>query len=223
MEHITDDRLSEIEKILGYSFRRKALLRLALTHSSTNPSDNNERLEFVGDGFLAFVTADYLMRNFEEDEGVLTEKRKSLVRKETLAKIAQEHGIDKFLSASKNLNYSEKVTSSLFEALIAAVYYDAGFEKAYAFVLRFLKKYLSREEKDYKSLLQELAVKICKDYPIYTITEKNDDGKKIFTCSVSLCGETRGAGIGSTKKEAQQNAAKEAYTFAQTKKSGEEG
>ncbi|MDR3263023.1 MAG: ribonuclease III [Clostridiales bacterium] len=202
--------LTEAEKKIKHTFSNGELLRTAFTHSSENSAGNNERLEFVGDSILNFVIADYLTRNFDFDEGNMTERRKTLVNTKILAKVIEENKLDDYLITAKNLTHSPRMKASLFEAITAAVYYDAGIDAAYDFIIRFLKKYIKNEEKDYKSLLNEQAVKKFKEYPKYTSEEKKDGNAKFFVSTVAVNGQILGDGQGISKKEAEHMAARKA-------------
>ncbi|MDR1905564.1 MAG: ribonuclease III [Clostridiales bacterium] len=205
----------EFENKIGYVFKDKSYIKSALTHSSASAKNNNERLEFVGDSILNFVIADYLMRNFNLSEGEMTARRKTFVNKITLAKAVEKNGLDKYLvTAGIKDGYSAKIKSSLFEAIVAAIYYDSGMEEAYDFILRFLEEYSNSDEKDYKSLLIEKAVKkhVKTAFPKYeyVTTEEKDDNGRYFRSSVVVNGKTIGSGRGGTKVEAEQIASKEA-------------
>ncbi|MDR2047629.1 MAG: ribonuclease III [Clostridiales bacterium] len=211
--------LGEVEKIIGYVFKDRTHLEAALTHSSANanPKRNYERLEFLGDGILDFVIADYLMRHTELSEGEMTEKRKGLVNKEFLARVVGEHRLERFLIKAEKTESSEKIKSSLFEALIAAVYFDSDIENARKFILKFLGRYIAADAKpDFKSRLNELVGKTLHAYPVYETTETNTDdvaanGEKCFTSGVSISGRgVCGRGRGKTKREAEAAAAEKA-------------
>ena len=212
MAEIDSGKLNELEKILGYKFRRRELLIKALTHSSADPYKNNERLEFVGDALLGFVVADYLASETDLDEGGMTNKRKALVNKKTLALIADENRLTDYIIKVKNLEASEKIKSSLFEALTAAVYYDGGEQPAKDFLMRFLKKHLSNEDNDYKSALFEACIKRFGAYPEEAF-DAAENGL-LFNVKLSINGRIIGEGSGKNKKEAEQAAAKSAIVAA---------
>ncbi|MDR2091037.1 MAG: ribonuclease III [Clostridiales bacterium] len=203
-------KIAEIEKIIGYTFKDKAGLELALTHSSFDGERNYERLEFFGDSILDFAVAEYLMKNFDLDEGKMTEKRKNLVNKKLLAQVVTENSIDKFLKTSANIVKSDKMKSSVFESLTAAIYYDAGMSEAYAFILRFLGRYFADEETDYKSRLNEIVIKKFGEYPVYESYEEKEKNGRFFS-RVTVKGKSRGEGYGESKRQAEQAAAKAAF------------
>ncbi|MDR1939472.1 MAG: ribonuclease III [Clostridiales bacterium] len=205
--------VAKIEKKIRYSFKDKGLLETAFTYSSYTPDLrlNNERLEFVGDSILGFIITDYLMRNFErDDEGVMTDKRKMLVNTKTLAKAAEESGLVDYMILGKNAVASQKMKASLFEAIVAAIYYDGGEESARGFIFGFLERYIKNGDEDYKTILNERAFGAFGGYPEYDCREAAVDvgGPRVFECTVTINGEPKGRGQGSSKKEAEQTAAK---------------
>jgi ribonuclease-3 len=212
-------KIEDVEKIIGYTFKDKERLNLALTHSSADGERNYERLEFLGDSILDFVVADYLMKNFDLDEGKMTEKRKNLVNKKFLAKVVTENRLEGFLRTAANIANSDKMKSSIFESLTAAIYCDSGMDAAYDFIIGFLEKYFEDAETDYKSRLNEIAVKKFGEYPIYNTVERNSErgaekGGKIgrigrFFSRVVIKNKSRGEGSGESKRQAEQAAARE--------------
>jgi ribonuclease-3 len=217
-----EQKIKDVEKIIGYTFKDKNKLNLALTHSSADGERNYERLEFLGDSILDFVVAEYLMKNFDLNEGKMTEKRKNLVNKKFLAKVVTENRLENFLETMANIENSDKMKSSIFESLAAAIYYDSGMDAAYAFIIRFLEKYFHDAETDYKSRLNEVAVKKLGEYPIYNTVEKTSgkggaensaDGKREgggrFFSAVIIKDVNYGGGSGESKRQAEQAAAKE--------------
>lgn len=222
-------KIEDVENIIGYTFKDKERLNLALTHSSADGEHNYERLEFLGDSILDFVVADYLMKNFDLDEGKMTEKRKNLVNKKLLARVIVENRLENFLKTAANIGKSDKMKSSIFESLTAAIYYDSGMEAAYAFVIRFLERYFEDDETDYKSRLNEVAMKKFGEYPIYNTVERKaeksgnagvtgekragKEGKpeavRRFFSKVVIRNRSYGGGSGESKRQAEQAAAKE--------------
>ncbi len=157
--------MEDIEKIINYSFKDKELLNIALTHSSFAHKynlKNNERLEFLGDSILGFVVAEFLLKNFGEDEGKLTKYRACIVSCEHLSKVITKIGLDKFIKTSpENLKEKETVKGDFFEALLGAIYFDSDLETCKQFIYKILN--LTKEtiisiynnNRDFKTELQE--------------------------------------------------------------------
>lgn len=217
----------EIEEILGTRFRDRGLLRRALTHrsyaheASMGPYDTNERLEFIGDAVLDLVVSDYLYTYHGHlDEGDLTRIRSYLVNMNSLAETARELGIGPhiLLSREERADGGENKSSILadtLEALIGAAYLDLGLEKTRRMVLRFFRDKLEDAvsgplDFDYKSQLQELLVKERGGLPRYRLREEGPDHAKIFHATVYMGEEKLGRGKGTSKKEAEQEAARDA-------------
>ena len=151
---IFDARAAE-EKI-GYSFKDKKLLNECFTHSSyayENGETSNERLEFLGDAVLELVVTEYLYKRFDEAEGKLTDKRRSLVSKEPLLALVLEKGLNELVLLGNGLKKlaktDEKLFSSLYEAIVGGIYIDGGYEPAKEFIERTLiRAWESAEERD---------------------------------------------------------------------------
>ncbi len=207
----------------GYTFKDEQLLYTALTHSSYAnerqlPADN-ERLEFLGDSVLGFITAEHLYKKYgRRPEGELTKLRSLLVCEGSLCGFAREIGLGACLLLGKGEEQTggrdrPSIISDAFEALVAAMYLDGGIDAARAFVLRFITEALKKQSltDDYKTLLQEAVQKTKGSTVRYEMTgESGPDHQKVFTCAVILNGKPVGEGSGRSKKEAEQLAAKEA-------------
>lgn len=217
--------LSELEKALGYSYRDKTLLRMALSHTSyaneiyKDAFRSYERLEFLGDSILGFVTADFLYRTFPNKlEGELSRIRAELVCEKNLANVAEQLSLGDYLLLGNGEEqtggrHRASITSDVVEALIAAAYLDGGFEAAKGIVQRLILPQLTDVEKthDYKTELQELVQRKKDQHLSYAlVSECGPDHCKEFTVSVSLNGTVVGDGRGSSKKRAEQAAAAEA-------------
>ena len=216
--------MTELEKIIGYKFNNENLLKTALTHSSyaNEHSDYfhcNERLEFLGDSVLGFITAEYIYAQFPDlPEGELTKKRAYAVCETTLAEYANEISLGSFLLLGNGEKHSggdkrPSILSDAFEALLAAVYLDGGIENAKKFVLSFISAAVSEKPqfKDYKTTLQEVIQQNPEEKLTYTVTdESGPDHEKSFTVEVYLNSNRIGKGTGRSKKQAEQNAAREA-------------
>ncbi len=216
------DKIEELQKILDVKIENKELFKKAFIHKSwavEHKKDvHNERLEFLGDSVLAVIVAEYLYKNFpEKDEGELSKMKSVLVSKVQLAKWAKEIKLDQYVLISKSEEKSggrkkESILASVFEALLGAIYLDSGIEECKKFMYKnFLSTTKEVEIQDYKSILQEIVQKYYKKLPQYTIVkETGPDHNKKFDCVVKIDEEVIGFGVGKTKKQAQQNAAKEA-------------
>ena len=216
--------MNELEKIIDYKFKNPELLKTALTHSSyaNEHSDYfhcNERLEFLGDSVLGFITAEYIYNQFSSlPEGELTKKRAYAVCEPTLAGYANEISLGSFLLLGNGERHTggEKrpsILSDAFEALIAAIYLDGGLEQARSFVLPFISSAVNEKPhfEDYKTTLQEVIQQNPEEQLTYVVTgESGPDHSKIFTVEVHLNSNCIGVGTGKSKKQAEQNAAKEA-------------
>ena len=215
--------LFEFEEKLGYSFKDKSLLELALTHSSyaneNKLKKNNERFEFLGDSVLGFVTAEYLFTEYKNrPEGEMTKLRAAVVCEKSLFKFAEQIDLGKYILLGRGEDSTggrnrPSVVSDAFEAVVAAIYLDGGMEAVKPYILRFIKDAVKREAsfKDNKSLLQEEIQKVKGNILTYEeVGEEGPDHDKTFIFKVSLNGEVIGEGKGKSKKEAEQNAAKAA-------------
>jgi len=216
-----------IEDLLQVGFKDKELLHRAMTHRSYAheaglPSDyTNERLEFLGDAVLDVVVSDYLYcKHSELNEGDLTRIRSYLVNMNSLAETARELGIGDYIMLSREERADgggEKasIIADALEALIGAVYLDQGLEEAGGLCLRLFEKKLEDAvygtlDYDYKSRLQEVVVKERGLLPRYRLREEGPDHRKTFHAMVFVADMKMGKGSGSSKKEAEQEAAREA-------------
>ena len=215
--------IAEFEAIIGYEFKDKDLLRIALTHSSYANENkmpyNNERLEFLGDSVLGFVTAEYLFSQFKSrPEGELTKLRAAVVCEKSLFKFAEKISLGEHIFMGKGEEHSggrnrPSIVSDAFEAVIAAMYIDGGMDAVRPYILEFIKDAVKREAnfKDNKSLLQEEIQKNKGNTLVYEeIGESGPDHEKVFTFVVKLNGNIIGKGEGKSKKEAEQAAAGDA-------------
>ena len=217
-----DEKLILLQKNLGYKFKDISLLITALTHSSyaNEQSDGtvcNERLEFLGDSILGFVSAKYFYENFDSPEGELTKHRASRVCEKALCLFAKELGIGEALRLGKGESRtggSERpsILADAFEAVLAAVFLDGGLEEASKIVLRFIPRRDALDEtKDYKTTLQEVIQRNREEHIEYVLVgETGPDHAKTFSVEVHLNSNVIGKGTGKSKKLAEQHAAKEA-------------
>ncbi len=218
--------MEELEEKLQYHFKNPEYLKTALTHSSyanerRTPNGSNERLEFLGDSILGVVVADYLFRNFPDlPEGDLTKKRAALVCEQACCGFSQQLDIGRHLLLSRGEQNSggrtrPSILADAFESVTAAIYLDGGMQEARKFVLRFVLPLLGASKpktfKDYKTVLQEIVQKNPEDELEYVLVgETGPDHDKHFTVEVRLDNNVMGRGGGRSKKEAEQQAAREA-------------
>ena len=216
----------ELENRIDYTFKDRSLLTEALTHSSYshesmhNKKRNYERLEFLGDAVLSIICAEYLYKLYPEaQEGYLTSKRSSLVCTESLSVFARSINLSDYLILGKGAALSgvEKnatVLENAFEAIIAAIYLDGGMDAAKSFVLPFLENEInnSRQEfKDYKSLFQIIVQKNPDEVFNYKLVrEYGPDHDKHYVVELYLNSNVVGTGVGTSKKSAEQDAARQA-------------
>lgn len=213
----------EIEGKLGWEYREPTLLHNALTHSSYANEQNsrsNERLEFLGDSVLSLIVSRYLYTRYpKKPEGELTRLRASLVCEKALAGFAEQMGLGQYLLLGHGEEQSggrkrPSILSDAFEAVLASLYLDGGFDIAERFVLRFVKEALERHDedmRDYKTALQEIIQKNAEEKVRYIlVSEEGPDHDKRFTVEVRLNSNVIGTGVAHSKKKAEQLAAKEA-------------
>ena len=194
---------SELYHTIGYVFRDETLLTRALTHSSFDPEDHYERLEFLGDSIVGYAVSEQLYHDSTEREGTMTKTRASMVSKEPLAFLADRLGLS-CLCRRKNCALSVKMKCDLYEALTAAISLDGGFEAALEFVKRTIAL-APHASVDYKSKLKEYCEKNRLSYHApYTESGKNDH--RTFSVEVYVAGESRGVGKGQTIRAAENEA-----------------
>jgi ribonuclease-3 len=218
--------IDALQKILGVTFNRPSLLEQALVHSSyinenpTYTSGHNERLEFFGDAVLDFIVAEKLYQEFPDlSEGKMTKLRASLVRRDTLARVARDIKLGDYLymgkgeESSGGRNKTPNLAGAL-EAIIAAVYLDQGMAAAGNMVMELLVeewKKISRQNiyVDYKSKLQELVQSRFQMTPAYRlVSEEGPDHDKSFVVEVMVNAKVLGSGTGKSKKLAETEAAR---------------
>jgi len=217
--------LAELSNALGHSFSDLSLLRQALVHRSyiaeSDEVDTNERLEFLGDAVLGWVIADLAYHRLPDDsEGRLSDLRQSVVNANALADIARSLDLGSYLFLGRGENTAggrdkTSILSDAFEAVIGAVYLDAGPMAADAFVRRFLASVVEEvlprlDSFDNKTRLQELCSQLSFSAPKYETDGEGPEHEKTFTAVVVVDGRVRGRGTGRTKKAAEQMAAERA-------------
>ena len=217
--------LEGIEKEIGYEFKNKELLKTALTHTSyayEKHINSNEKLEFLGDSILEFLSSRYLYENYPNlREGEMTKVRATVVCEKSLYKIASKHNFGKYLylGKSEKINGGNKrpaILADSVEAVIAAMYLDGGLEIVDNFIIKNLKEEIEQAsthvgDKDYKTVLQE-KLQEGGDVKIeYEITkESGPDHDKSFEAQVRFNGKILAKGSGKSKKGAEMQAAKKA-------------
>ncbi len=218
-----------LENEIRYIFNDSRLLTVALTHSSYCNENrkrgfdvSNERSEFLGDSILSVITAEFLFHRFPEaDEGFLTRTRAALVCEDTLAQFANKISLGDYMlfgkgeSASSGGRHRKSTLADAFEALIAAIYLDGGMEKAKQFVLPFITAMLDTVIKsgteDYKSRLQRIVQQTPEEVLSYALVgEEGPPHDRTFSYEVYLNSNLLGKGKGRSKREAEQEAAREA-------------
>jgi ribonuclease III len=222
--------LRDFEKIIGVHFDRLERLNVALTHSSyanaqnLKYNDHNERLEFLGDSVLSMAVSDYLYKKYRtKHEGKLTRMRAGVVCEASLVEIAKNIGINKYIRMGKGEELSggrdkDSLLADACEAIIAAIYLDRGFDNAREFVLGHLISKIDiivkdHNYNDFKSKLQEYVQKNLMAAIKYNVKEESGPAHdKIFEIEIYLDNKCYGTGRGKSKKEAEQNAAKEALS-----------
>ncbi len=211
----------------GYEFKNRALLERALTHSSfanERHIQSNERLEFLGDSILNFTAAEFLCRKFKDmSEGELSKLRAALVCESALCIYAKEINLEPAIKLGKGEFQSNRKkdaqTADAFEALIAAIYLDGGMNEAQSFVLPFLEKYVDdavkgKVNKDCKTVLQEIIQQNKGEMLSYRMVgEEGPAHDRTFFCEVWLNSNVIGKGKGRSKKEAEQEAARDALAL----------
>jgi ribonuclease III len=224
--------LTDLQEKISYRFRSSQLLTQALIHrsflhESTAQGEDNERLEFLGDSVIEVVVSHLLMTRFPHlTEGGLSKTRAEFVKEGTLAALAREIRLGDALRLGRGEEETEgrakdSILAGGFEALMAAVYLDGGYDEAFRVIeglftprLTTIKEKL--EDKDFKTRLQEYTQRNLNDTPRYTVArEDGPDHAKTFEVVISIKGKSYGKGRGKSKKEAEQRAAEEALRSLQ--------
>jgi len=224
---------SELEQQIGYTFKDKNLLKTALTHTSYAYEKNvqsNEKLEFLGDSILEFVSSVYLYSNYSNlKEGEMTKVRAQVVCEQSLYKVAEAHNFSDFLFLGKSERMSRgdvkpAILADSVEAVIAAMYLDGGLEPAKSFIINNLKdeiKIASQNvgQKDYKTVLQEILQQHGEvDIEYKIIKETGPDHNKEFEAEVIYNKKVLALGKGRSKKLAEMEAAKYAIEGLKNKR-----
>lgn len=223
----TEEYQSFAREKLGFEFKDIDLLITALTHRSyvnehrETAKEHNERLEFLGDAVLELVASDFLYRNYNEPEGIMTAWRSALVRTESIGAAGEELGYGRLLRLSKGEKHGSDrahavILADCFEAVIGAIYLDQGYETARAFIAKHILVKLDKiledgSWRDPKSYLQELAQHADGSTPVYKVVDEDGpDHNKVFTVAVYVARQLKATGTGHSKQEAEGSAAAEA-------------
>ena len=217
--------MKELERKIGYTFTNKELLKKALTHTSyayEHNVESNEKLEFLGDSILEFISSVYLYQNYSHlKEGEMTKVRAAVVCEKSLYKVAKKHNFSDFLYLGKSERQSggedrPAILADSVEAVIAAIYLDGGIEVAQKFIIENLKEEIEIAsknvgQKDYKTVLQEKLQQHGEVEIKYTILrEIGPDHDKIFEAQVECNHKKLAVGTGKSKKQAEMEAARKA-------------
>ena len=204
---------------LGIDIHNEELLKVALTHSSysnEHGGKNYERLEFLGDAVLEVVTSEYFFLNTEHNEGEMSKIRASYVCEEALATYAKDIHLEKYIlvghGQEKDINAT--IVADVFESAIAVIYLEKGLDVAKKYILNLIMPYIKKHVQfnyDYKSLLQEMVQTDKKSLEYVVVSESGPAHQRTFVIEVRINNITYGRGKGRSKKEAEQNAARDAY------------
>jgi ribonuclease-3 len=222
-----DDDAEQLAQRLGHHFSDPELLLQALSHRSwcgeqEGEAPSNERLEFLGDAVLGLVVAEHTYRTYAEfPEGQLAKIRSAVVNARVLAEIGQELGVGDVLLLGRGEITSGgrakvSILADALEALIGAIYLDAGWQPAQELVMRLLSQRIERaaaepDDFDHKSRMQELTVRSGEGVPRYVVVGSGPDHDRHYVAEVFVGGVRRGVGEGSSKKDAEQDAARNAW------------
>ncbi len=222
------DKLKKLEGLLGYRFKKRELLNRAITHKSfanenkMAPEEHNERLEFLGDAVLELTVSELLINKYPTfSEGKLSKLRAAIVNEKQLASMARDFRLGEFLLLGKGEEQTrgrekDSLLADAFEAVLGAIYQDRGFSKVIDFVHKHYENLLGDQSpeaffKDYKTDLQEKSQEAFHAVPRYRLVkESGPDHDKTFDIELYIKQELMGRGTGRNKKEAEQQAAKEA-------------
>lgn len=214
--------LAIFQERIGLSFSDIALLDEALTHSSYSHDhphiSDYERLEFFGDAVLKFVVSEFLYHSYpKHDEGRLTEIRAVLINARTLESVAVELRLEEFITVARGVPIRSSMLARSMEAVLGAIYFDLGMEKARLFINRFFSSKADAVNQDrikdnYKAQLQQLTQSRAQGVPIYSVLQiEGPPHDPTFTVSVAVANQPLAQGMGRSKKTAEQEAARLAY------------
>jgi ribonuclease III len=235
-EFIKVSNIERVEKIIGYTFKNKALLQQALTHRSylnekdknQDITEHNERLEYLGDAVLELIVSDYLYNDLDESEGKMTKLRSALVKDENTAKVGISIGLQSEILLSRGEREElgtarPSIVADVVEALLGAMYLDGGMEPSihfiHMYILTLLPEIIEVESyNDYKTLMQEFTQKYTKITPHYkVITTEGKDHNKVYVCGLWVDNEKISEGSGKSKQIAETQAAKKSLLIMQAR------
>lgn len=216
-----EEKITELEKKIGYEFKQKQLLRQALTHSSfsneqkINKMKNYERLEFLGDAVLELLSSRFFFEKFPDmSEGQMTRLRSSMVCEPALAYCARDLSLNQYILLGKGEEATggrkrDSIISDVMEAVLGAIYLDGGLDQADEFVKKFILSDLENKQLFYdsKSILQERIQKVGKSLCYELVEESGPDHDKFFVVEARIDGHAVSRGTGKNKKTAEQQAA----------------
>lgn len=216
-----EEKITELEKKIGYEFKQKQLLRQALTHSSfsneqkINKMKNYERLEFLGDAVLELLSSRFFFEKFPDmSEGQMTRLRSSMVCEPALAYCARDLSLNQYILLGKGEEATggrkrDSIISDVMEAVLGAIYLDGGLDQADEFVKKFILSDLENKQLFYdsKSILQERIQKAGKSLCYELVEESGPDHDKFFVVEARIDGQAVSRGTGKNKKTAEQQAA----------------
>jgi len=215
------DLLNKLEQKISIKFKDRELLSKSLIHKSHNNKENNEKLEFLGDRVLGLVFAKILLKIYPNDkEGIIDKKFANLVNKKTCLLVAKKLELKKYITTGgsyKGLNRSDdKIVSDGLEALLGAIFLDQGMSVVEKFILKSWDEFLEKSVVtliDAKTQLQEYSLKKFKTLPVYTIQKQSGPKHSpVFKVEVKIENSKKYYASGTSKKNAQQNAAKKLLT-----------
>ncbi len=232
-----EEKIRACEEVLGYTFFDKTLIKNALTHSSSTADKrlDNERLEFFGDAVLDLVVREYLYHNYpNHQEGDLTEAKSSVVCRASLARAGKRMDLKSFLFLGRGIGKKRAVPDSLladaYEAIVAAVYLDGGYQPVKNFILMTLREEIPHaieqaNAANYKSNLQKILQQRRRPLPVYKIMgSSGPEHSRVLEVGVYVDGAELGRGRGSSRKSAEQEAARAALAaLEQSRESRESG
>ena len=211
------NKFRDLEDIINYKFNSKDLVKRSLTHKSFDENLNNEKLEFLGDRVLGLIISKNLLSKYpEEKEGIIDKKYANLVNKKKCAEIANSINLKKYMllgtNYKKNDQKNEKISGDCLEALIGAIYLDSSLKNAEKFILKYWESSLKKSDLtiiDSKTKLQEYSLKKYKKLPTYSLLKTSGPHHKpVFKVTAKTPDSIKVSATGSSKKDAQQNAAK---------------
>ena len=211
------NKFTEFENIIKYKFNSKDILKRCLTHKSFDEKVNNEKLEFLGDRVLGLVISKNLLSKYPDDnEGIIDKKYANLVNKKKCAEIASSIDLKKFMLLGQNYKKynqkNEKISGDCLEALIGAIFIDGSLKNAEKFILKYWESSLKQSDftvVDSKTKLQEYSLKKYKKLPTYVLLKTSGPHHNpIFKVTAKTPNSIKVSATGSSKKDAQQNAAK---------------